>query len=358
MMEMTQPAHELIDLQAFEALCPTVRFEPGETLRQAGQHYRDMYLITGGTVDVAFARAGGVTHRSLGLGSSIGEIAFLRGCPATATVTATSAADAVVINDATLARLEADQPRLAATLMRHFAHTAEEWTGPNLTFEADPTPSVRQPTIDVYLCRNREMLERAQRLRYEVYCVELGRQSPNADHERRIISDDLDRFGHCFIAVERGETIGTFRGNRPTEGPLGVVEELYGMRSSPHYPAATSVCTKLIVKKGKRRGPTALRLIGAMVRYGMRQNVKECYVDCVPALVPYYEAMGFKICGKGFLHGENGLSYPLVLDVAKHGKKLSADHGVAQRLMFYAKAKIRKWIGRAWRLRRREGIVL
>jgi hypothetical protein len=85
-----------------------------------------------------------------------------------------------------------------------------------------------------------------------LYCGEFGRQSPNADHGRGIIADDLDRFGHCFIAVEAGETIGTLRLNLTSEGPLGMVEELYGMRSSPHYPAATSVCTKFIVEKAKR----------------------------------------------------------------------------------------------------------
>jgi CRP-like cAMP-binding protein len=349
MHSLVEPLLDVIDLHELEALCLTVRFAPGETLRQAGQHYRDMYVVTGGTVDVLLAGKDGVSRKSRSVGSSIGEIGFLRGSPATATVIATSAADALVIDDATLARLEAGHPALSARLMRHLAQTAEERTGPNLIFEAGPAASTRRTAIDVYLCRNREMLERAQRLRYEVYCEELGRRSPNADHARRIIADDLDRFGHCFIAVEAGETIGTFRGNLPTEGPLGVLAELYGMRSSPHYPAATSVCTKFIVKKAKRGGPAALLLIAAMVRYGIRQNVKECYVDCIPAMLHYYKAIGFKICGEEFLHRENGVSIPLVLDVMKHGRRLAGDYRTAQRLRLYVKAKTIQWVARLWR---------
>src|SRR5262245_27387364 len=90
----------LADLQLLQSICTQVRFEPGDVLRQKGQHYRDMYVITDGCVDVDPGPAG----------SPIGEIAFLRGSPATATVTARTATAALVIGDPTLARLEREQP--------------------------------------------------------------------------------------------------------------------------------------------------------------------------------------------------------------------------------------------------------
>ena len=74
------------------------------------------------------------------------------------------------------------------------------------------------------------------RLRYEVYCVELGRDSPFADHEARTISDSLDAFGNTFIAIEDSETIGTLRSNLSREGDLGHLQEVYGMRESLHHP--------------------------------------------------------------------------------------------------------------------------
>ena len=76
-----------------------------------------------------------------------------------------------------------------------------------------PTTRARPKTIEVHLCRNKEMLERAKRLRYEVYCEELGRRSPYADHDKKVITDHLDATGHVFVAIEAGETIGTLRGN-------------------------------------------------------------------------------------------------------------------------------------------------
>jgi CRP-like cAMP-binding protein len=313
----------LIDAHSLRPFCRSVRFAAGDVLRRQGQHYPDMYVMTDGAVDVDRATRGITTRvtRS-GNGCPIGEIGFLRGCAATATVTARTAIDALIIDDAILSRLEREQPALTAQLLRRLAEIAEDRTSDNLTFVSGAFVQPRTQLIDVYLCRNEDMLRSAQRLRYDVYCRELGRDSPYADHDRKIITDDLDRFGHTFVAVEAGETIGTLRTNLSFEGPLGVLEELYGMRRSPHHPGATAICTKFIVKKAKRGSLAAHRLISAVVRFGRRDDIKECYIDCVPDLLRFYEGLGFTVCGPKFFHRENGPSHPMVLDLEKHGKRL------------------------------------
>jgi CRP-like cAMP-binding protein len=343
-MTVGTSAAQLCDLGVLEPLCRKMRFSAGDVLREAGHHYRDMYLIAGGSVAIQVAGGGGVTDRAAG--SSIGEIEFLQGCAATATATARTATEALVIDDATLARLEAEHPFLSAQLLGHLAQLAEEAAGPNKRSGDRVGARSQKRDVEVYLCRTKDMLTRAQRLRYEVYCQELHRNSPYADHRRRIIADELDQFGHTFVAVQGDETIGTLRGNLPSEGPLGALEELYGMRTSLRYPTAASVCTKFIVKKAKRGGATALKLISAMVRYGLRQNVKECYADCVPPLLHYYRAIGFEVCGSEFLHPENGRSYPLMLDLAKHGGRLSSSQSVSALLGLYLRAKATKLVAR------------
>ncbi len=315
----------LIDTQRLQPFCRNTRFAPGEVVRKQGQHYRDMYVITDGSVEVdrATRRTSTKVVRS-GAGCPIGEIGFLRGWAATATVTTQTAVDALVIDDPTLSRLEREQPAVAAELLRRLAEIAEDRTSDNLTFVSGAFDQRRDQAIDVYLCRNDQMLRSAQRLRYEVYCHELGRDSPFADHENKIITDDLDRFGHTFIAMEAGETIGTLRTNLSFEGPLGVIEELYGMRASPHHPQATAVCTKFIVKKARRGSLAAFKLISSVVQTGRQDNIMECYIDCVPTLLRFYEALGFTVCGPQFFHRENGPSHPMVVDLVKHGKRLGS----------------------------------
>ena len=330
----------LVDWEWLRSICRPVRFEPGDVLRRKGQHYRDMYVITDGCVDVDPQLSRRAASRAVaGAGSPIGEIGFLRGSPATATVTARTATDALVIDDPTLARLEREQPGPTAHWLRQLAQTAEERTSYNLTWAAATTAHAKPQAIEVHLCRSKEMLESAQRLRYEVYCQELRRQSPYADHDKKIITDDLDDTAHIFIAVEAGETIGTLRGNAAAESPLAALEELYGMRKSAHHPGATAICTKFIVRKSKRGGAAAMKLISAMVRYGVRDGIKECYIDCIPALLPYYKALGFAIAGPKFFHRENGPSYPMRLDLVRHGEALSNESGMRGYLSLVVKAQ-------------------
>jgi predicted GNAT family N-acyltransferase len=300
-----------IDLRLLQSICREVRFEPGDILRQKGQHYRDMYVITSGCVAVdREIRRGAATLVVSDAGSPIGEISFLRGCPATATVTARRTTCALVLDDPTLARLESEYPAVAAHLLRQLAKTAEERMSHNLTWEPATPSYSRSHAVEVYLCRNKDMLESAKRLRYEVYCQELGRQSPYADHDKKIITDHMDDTGHVFIAVEGGETIGTLRGNAAAQGGLGVLEELYGMSASAHHPTATAICTKFIVKKSKRGGSAGMKLIAAMVRYGIRNHIRECYIDCIPTLIPYYKAIGFTMAGPNSFTARMGLPIP------------------------------------------------
>jgi len=322
-------------------------FRPGDVLRQKGVHYRDMLLTIAGDFEVDFEGEDTTSKLLISKPATpIGEIGFLRGTAASATVKALTSGAAIVVDDGTLEVLERDQPNVASQFLQRLAQVAEERTSFNFLTAPRGPGYVEGKNIEVLVCRTDEMLRRAQRLRYEVYCEELGRKSPYADHERRIITDELDSFGNTFVAIEGDELLGTLRTNEASLGPLGILEELYGMNKSAHHPRATAVCTKFVVRKSKRGGATAFKLISAVVRYGMRRQVKECYIDCIPSLLPYYKAMGFVPCGQRFLHRENGPSDPLLLDLDRHGKRLAAEMGPISFLAFYLRAQSHKLMSR------------
>lgn len=194
----------------------------------------------------------------------------------------------------------------------------------SLVTDTDPARHVADGAagIAVCLCRDAAMLWRAQRLRYDVYCRELGRWSPHADAAKQIIADELDATGRTFIALDGDEVVGTLRVNLSVDGLLGGLESLYGMPHSEHHPHATAICTKFIVTRAHRGGPTAPGLIAAAVRLGRRHGIRESYIDCIPPLLPYYRALGFRETGASFLHCENGPSLAMVLDVARDGDRL------------------------------------
>lgn len=319
-----------------------VSFQPGDLLRQKGVHYRDMLLTLGGDYEIDFETEGASPTLTVSEpGTPIGEIGFLRGTAATATVKAVSSGSAVLVDDDVLETIERDQPDVVTGLLHRLAQVAEERTSFDFLTTGRPAYP-RGSAAEILVCRTDAMLKRAQRLRYEVYCEELGRQSPFADHTQRIIADDLDRYGNTFVAIEDGEVVGTLRSNEPALGSLGILETLYGMSKSKHHPHGTSVCTKFVVRKSRRGGPTAFKLIAAVVRYGLQRKIKECYIDCIPSLLPYYKAMGFVPCGQRFLHRENGPSDPLMLDLERYGKRLTVEMGPLSFMAFLIRSQSHK----------------
>lgn len=303
--------------------CPVRTFAAGEVLRKKGQHYTSMYLVTRGEVSVDLGIGEAPLTPTVGAhGLPIGEIGFLRGLPATATVTAATDVTALEITDDTLSDLERTAPDLAVSLLQFLATTADERTSHNIALAATLPNAPKEQSIRILLCRDDDMLLKAQRLRYTVYCTELGRQSPNADHEKKIISDELDEFGTTFIAVENGETIGTLRANRPSDGTIGILESLYGMDTSEHNPDSTVICTKFIIARDKRTSAAGIKLVAAFARFGVQHNLRECYIDCIPSLRPFYTGLGFRKSGEKFMHRENGASIPMMVDLVKSRRRI------------------------------------
>jgi predicted GNAT family N-acyltransferase len=324
MMDSHVTSHDTTGLsQRLPEFLQPVRFAAGEELRRLGQHYAAMYLVTSGEIEVDLGDKGGVLHPALQEpGLAIGEIGFLRGLPATATVRALTDVAAFKIDDASLSQLEQKAPDIAVALLRFLGETAEERTSENISIAASLEDAPKDQSIRVLLCRNDDMLMDAQKLRYKVYCQELGRTSPHADHETATIIDELDAAGHTFLAVEDGQAIGTLRANRPSEGPIGILESLYGMDASDAHPEGTIVCTKFVIRSDKRKTAAGIKLVAAFARYSVQHGIRECYIDCIPSLRPFYMGMGFRKSGEKFLHRENGPSYPMKIDLEKSQRRI------------------------------------
>ena len=344
-MSATSPIVDMKKLaQGAAAAGSVARFDGGEVLRQKGQFYRDLLLILEGEAEV---RLGPSRLLTVGPGHPIGELGYLNGTAANATVTAKGRLLAWRLDDASMSALEAANPTDALALLRAVADTGQLREADNAAFAAAGPLSRTSPEFEILLCRNAEILTEAQRLRYAVYCEELGRSSPHADHQRKIIADELDDFGHVFVARSGGRTVGTIRANRPNEGEIGLYEELYDLRASPWYPDGVAISTKFVVLPEMRGTTLGLRLIGTLARFSRSYDIRECYCDCVPGLLHYYRALGFVPSGPPFLHRENGTSYPMRLDARKHRNRLEREPGWLQLTDFMVRSKLIKWFGQS-----------
>jgi predicted GNAT family N-acyltransferase len=327
------PSHvTFMDPEPLKAYCREVSFPAGAALRTKGHLSVDMYLLTDGEVEVSIDRKLAPSLRlAARRGAPIGEIGFLTGVPATATVTARTDARALYIDNSAWRELERRQPDLAVELYRHLAEVADGRQSHNLLFRADEEPAREANTAEIVLCQTPELLHSAQQIRYQIYCGELGRTSPFADAEKGIIADELDETGHVLLALDNGVPVATLRMNMRRDGSLGLLEDLYGMAQSPHHPEGTAICTKFIVKKSHRLGQFCFRLMSTAVEMAQRYDIKHCYIDCIPELRPFYATLGFAQSGPAFLHRENGRSYPLMLDIDRYARRIARLSGFVLR---------------------------
>jgi hypothetical protein len=208
----------------------------------------------------------------------------------------------------------AEPDRFAAAL---FQHGAGKWA-PGANERSHPGSR----DIAVLLCRDPAILEAAQRLRYELRRRESGPDLRSADHDKQIITDTLDASGYTLVATQGDETIGTLRVNLPSEEPLGELEELFGMTTSPYHPYATALCTRFVVRNSTQGAFASIALLSALARLSDRFQIRECYIDMVAALVPFLQAIGFKISGPLLADRENVPSYPMMIDLEEHGDRL------------------------------------
>jgi hypothetical protein len=310
--------------------CAQVEFSAGEAVHRAGHRYQEMYVVVAGHLQ-SYPESEDCETQTFLPGAAIGDLGFLGGYQARADVIARTQVRVLVVNENTFSKMETEDRQLAVHFRRLLASITRERESPACDVAAVSAGIASVGNINVLLCRDESMMLQAQRLRYSVYCDELGRDPPEADHSRRIISDTLDEFSHTFIALEGGEAIGTLRTTLAGEGPLGILEDLYGMTNSVLYPAATALCTKFYIKKSKRRSPAFLQLGRAWLEDAVSRGIRECFLGAVPSLAAMYKVLGFRPAAPRFYHLGDGPSDPMVLDLKQEGKRLSAFAGLQHR---------------------------
>ena len=100
---LPQPSPALpVEMTLLEQNCTEVRFAAGTVLRRKGQHYRDMFLLLHGSAEIDLESTSGEKILVSHCGLPVGEMGFLTGRAASATVTART--DTVALVRATQAK--------------------------------------------------------------------------------------------------------------------------------------------------------------------------------------------------------------------------------------------------------------
>ena len=170
---------------------------------------------------------------------------------------------------------------------------------------------------DIQVARRDEDRERIFRFRYDVYVTEMGKSPAEADHQKKIIRDELDEDAHLLYAEDEGQIVGTVRLNcRSKKKFPDVWEQRYDIEKfAPSFGDHISMTSRMMVAKDYRGSSVPAALVGAVYSAGREMGSKFDFCNCAPSLLDFYEQIGFRRFTDGFVDEDNGYHVPLVMVV-------------------------------------------
>ncbi|MDG2916228.1 GNAT family N-acetyltransferase [Bisgaard Taxon 10/6] len=144
------------------------------------------------------------------------------------------------------------------------------------------------------LCKNSER-EKIYRFWYEIYFKEMGRNADYANHDKRIIYDELENSSEIIIVKNKdNEIIGTSRINlrMPPNSNLGYYDKLYDLKS--FNDDRVGIITRYMIRKEYRKTSVGFNLAVATFYFFIKNHIKWGVMDCSPILYKYFEKIGFE----------------------------------------------------------------
>lgn len=168
------------------------------------------------------------------------------------------------------------------------------------------TTKLNQSAVEINVAQSPEEREKIFRFRYK---IEKG-----ADKEGSI-QDGLDDTAILIFAESNNEIVATFRINHGAD--LTFTDEQknnYGLDSFKDFRSQDFGFTSKLVLDPRWRNTTLLgKILNAAYRLLRQKKIMFDFSDCAPALVQFYEHLGYRRYKNNFSKTEEGYRVPLVL---------------------------------------------
>lgn len=136
----------------------------------------------------------------------------------------------------------------------------------------------------------------AFRLRYEVYVTEQSKRYPEADHQTRTLTDELDHSAQVVIAERAGQVIATTRGNWfDEEHAVRKYGEMSCLVRSLRIPLERAgVCSRLAVHPAYRQSNAADLVLQKLYDLALERDTLLCFATCMTPLYRHFRRYGFR----------------------------------------------------------------
>jgi predicted GNAT family N-acyltransferase len=136
----------------------------------------------------------------------------------------------------------------------------------------------------------------AYRLRYDVYVAEQGKPYPEADHQRRLLTDELDADGETIVVAAGQEVIATVRATWfDSAATMARYRDVFELSRFPTVPPRQiAVCSRLAASVEYRDATARQKLFEAIYEIGLTRDTKLCFATCTSVLARLFRAYGFR----------------------------------------------------------------
>ncbi|SCM81044.1 Cyclic nucleotide-binding protein [uncultured Sporomusa sp.] len=189
---------------------------------------------------------------------------------------------------------------------------------------------IAENSIEICVAKTPAEKREIYRFRYQIYVEEMSKNLAEADHNNKLLYDELDEWAILLYAKIGSEIIATYRINigTMTDFPQEVIKFLALDTLSnyviEHGSPKFAYATKVMVTPAHRSSPALYLLMAKCYEICCYKQARFLLGACNFHLLRLYEQLGFRRYYKNFLYPGYGLLVPLVLliDDVEHLRKL------------------------------------
>lgn len=155
------------------------------------------------------------------------------------------------------------------------------------------------------------------RFRYEIYVEEMNRYHSIADHERRLLREDVDDQSRLYMVTEGDRLIGAMRFTWGADAPF-VPRHVTQYDLKPFLDCITAeqivVGERFMVSPEYRGTDLLFSMFRTYLEFVNKNRIQLVFGDCEPHLLNLYQGLGFRTYSKRNVNSpETGYLIPLVM---------------------------------------------
>jgi predicted GNAT family N-acyltransferase len=163
-----------------------------------------------------------------------------------------------------------------------------------------------------------EQKQAAYGLRYEIYHNELKWNLAGIDHEKKIVTDEIDENANILIATDNGKIVATVRAYLAIYANPDFLKKVGLSKFYPLGYENIALNDKLIVHKDYRNSLLTGTLLTMLYTEARNRSLKVGYLDCKPHLLSMYQQVGYRQYSENFEDEYKGFLIPLVMLLDDH----------------------------------------